>query len=311
MSDSRIVILTGPTAVGKTDIAVEIADRLSTDVISADSRQIYKYMDIGTAKPTSEQLKKIPHHLIDVVYPDDYYTVADYKRDAYATVDILFHRGKIPFVVGGTVLYIMTFLRGWPFDGIGSNALLRKELDRELEEKGKLYLYEKLKELDPDTASRLHPEDTYRVKRALEVFILSGKSIRQWQEGAQQVYKDILCVGLTMDRKELYRRIEDRVDKMFDAGFIDEVKFLLDRGYSTELPSMKGIGYKEVCDYLNSKIDLHRTKSLIKQRTRNFAKRQFTWFRQITGIVWYNLSGRSRRDIVEDMLSRIREFVGG
>ncbi|MCD6419852.1 MAG: tRNA (adenosine(37)-N6)-dimethylallyltransferase MiaA [Synergistetes bacterium] len=304
----KVIILTGPTAVGKTDIAIEVAERLDTEIVSADSRQIYRYMDIGTAKPTPEQRSRVFHHLIDIVYPDEYYTVADYKRDAYSVVDALLRKGKVPFIVGGSVLYIMVFLRGWPFDGVGSNHHLRRELDRELERHGKFYLYERLKEVDPDTASRLHPEDVYRVKRALEVFLISGKSIREWQKDTHQAYKDILCLGLAMDRERLYRRINARVDKMFCNGFVDEVKYLLDSGYSTELPSMKGIGYKEVCDYLSGKIDLQRTKALMKQRTRNFAKRQFTWFRQITGIVWYNLSGGDKVDIIRDMLRNVRAF---
>ena len=284
-----LLCILGPTAVGKTEIAIRIALRIGGEIVSVDSRQIYRNMNIGTAKPTLEQLRLVPHHVIDCVSPDEYFSVADYQRLADEAIKQISDRGKVPMLVGGAGMYFKAVVDGL-FDGPDADKALRKQLRQEAEEYGIQHLYERLKIIDPKAAGNIHHNDLLRIIRALEVFELSGNRIsdmqQQWNNGEPR-YK-FIAFGLDRPRQELYKRIESRVDQMMADGLLDEVRSL--SGYSRELQSMKCLGYKELLAYLDGKCELNEAVKLIKQNSRHFAKRQLTWFRKDKRINWMDLS---------------------
>jgi tRNA dimethylallyltransferase len=284
-----LLCILGPTAVGKTDLAIRIAIRINGEIVSVDSRQIYRQMDIGTAKPIPEQLRLVPHHVINCVNPDEYFSVADYQKLADEAIKDIQDRGKIPMLVGGSGMYFRAVVDGL-FDGPEADRLFRNKLKREAEENGIQHLYERLKIIDPQAASNIHHNDLMRIIRALEVFELSGNRIsdlqQQWNS-AEPRYS-FIAFGLNRPRDELYKRIEARVDQMMADGLLDEIHSL--SVYSRDLLSMNCFGYKELFDYLDGKYDLDEAINLVKQNSRRFAKRQLTWFRKDRRIRWLDLS---------------------
>ena len=288
--NNRVLIIVGPTTVGKTDVSLKLAERLkNVEIISADSRQVYKFMNIGTAKPTAEELSKVKHHFIDIKFPDEYYSAGRYGKDARQKIDELFQQCKTPMVVGGSGLYIRALVDGF-FDKQISDPEVKKRLKLEIEKTGIAPLYDRLKQVDLNSAEKIHPNDAHRIVRALEVFELTGQSLSEFQKGKpEKANFTPLFIGLNRDRNYLYQVIENRVDSMIKNGLVDEVKKLQKMDYHSHLNSMQTVGYREVFEYLENKINYEQMVRLIKQRSRNFAKRQLTWFRKDKRIQWFNI----------------------
>jgi tRNA dimethylallyltransferase len=308
--NKNIIIIAGPTASGKTDIGIRLAKAIDGEIISADSMQIYKYMNIGTAKPTLDEREGIPHHMIDVVFPDQEFSVALFRKLAGEYIDDIINRGKVPIVLGGTGLYINSLTYSLDFTEASEDKEYRTFLMDLADQEGKEYVHSMLRERDPEAYERLFPNDLKRVIRALEVYKATGKTISQSQRESKErpIEYNPAYFALTMDRKRLYDRINLRVDKMFDSGLIEEVKMLRNMGYSRELTSMQGIGYKEVFDYLDKSMTLEEIKSIIKQSTRRYAKRQLTWFRREYRIKWIDLD---KLDTIEEIIQNIINFTEG
>lgn len=284
----KLLIIAGPTAVGKTEISINVAKRLNGEIVSADSMQIYKYMDIGSAKISDAEMQGVSHYLIDIIEPHESFTVADYKSNAESSIDAIINKGKHPMVVGGTGLYINSLIYNYTFTEAAKDEEYRKKLEQLAEEKGKEYVHEMLKDVDVESYNRLYPNDLKRVVRALEVHKITGKTISEFtaNENIYDIPYDINYYVLTMDRAKLYERINKRVDIMLQSGLIDEVIKLKEMGYNSNMQSMKGIGYKEILYYLEGKISLDEAVEMIKQGTRNYAKRQLTWFRKDERVTW-------------------------
>ena len=284
----RLVIIQGPTATGKSDLAVRLAEQLNGEIVSADSLQVYRGMVIGAAAPGSDLMARVPHHLIGIVEPDTPFTAADFTREAGLAIAGILQRGGVPFVVGGTGLYIRALLGGL-IDVPAGDAELRGELAAWAERDGIEALIRELVQVDPETAARLHPNDRVRIIRALEISRLTGKPLSRLtsEHGFRDARYEVLKVGLTRERAELYRRVEERVDQMLAAGLVDEVRGLLAAGFCPELKSMGAIGYKEICRYLSGEIPLAEATVLIKQDTRHYLKRQLTWFFRDSATNWF------------------------
>jgi tRNA dimethylallyltransferase len=307
MDRPRVVILLGPTGVGKSKLAIELAEALGGEIINADSMQVYRYMDIGTAKPTPEEQRRVRHHLIDLVTPDQPFHAALYRTLGRRVIDQLYREGKSILVVGGTGLYIKVLLRGI-FPSPSVDPKVRERLKREAEEKGREFLYERLKLVDSKTAARLHPNDLYRVIRALEVFESTGMPISFFHEQhrfGERPY-ETLKIGLEMDRKELYQRIDERVDQMMERGFLEEVKGLLQMGYGEELKPMQSLGYRQMVQVLKNQLSLEEAIRLVKRDTRHYAKRQWTWFKADPEVRWRNPLD-DRKGIFGEVRSFLRE----
>lgn len=283
----KIIIICGPTASGKTSTAIRIAQTFKGEIIGADSMQVYKYMDIGTAKPTRSERSCVPHHLIDFIAPDEHFDAQKYTRLAHETVMKLYSHGIIPFIVGGTGLYIKALVHGL-FKTEASDPLIRNRLKEEARIYGLSFLYTQLNRKDPDTAKRIHPNDTYRIIRALEVYELTGKRISEFHQGHR--FKDnpfeFLKIGLHINRDILYDRIDRRVDAMIDGGLFREVTELLEMGYSSGLKSMQSIGYRHLVDFIEGNCNWDETVQTLKRDTRRYAKRQLTWFKADPEIIW-------------------------
>lgn len=285
----KILVIVGPTASGKTRMAVELAQRHNGEVISADSMQIYRTMDIGTAKPTKEQMGGIPHHMIDVADPEEDFSVARYVEMAARCVDDVLARGKLPIVAGGTGLYIDSLLSGRTFAPFSPDSALRGELERELAEKGGPAMLEALHQVDPEAAQRLHPNDHKRIIRALEVYRSTGKTITQHNRETQAIPPryDALTIGLAFqDRQAMWKRIDQRVDEMVAAGLEDEVRRLLTSGISPKCTAMQAIGYKEFTQALSGEMTWQEAAEVVKLRSRQYAKRQLTWFGRNPNTRW-------------------------
>ncbi len=283
----KIIIICGPTGIGKTTVAVDLAQHFSGQIIGADSMQIYKYMDIGTAKPTAEEQNRVAHHMIDIVEPDETFDAARYTGLARAKIFELNQQNITPFVVGGTGLYIKALLYGL-FNAEGSDPDVRRRLKEEATVHGIEYLHARLGRLDPESARRLHTHDTYRILRALEVAETTGKPItRHHQEHGflEQPFRS-LKIGLNMDRTNLYEGINARVGAMISAGFVDEVRNLLARGYAGDLKSMQSIGYRHMIDYIEGRLSWEECTLTLKRDHRRYAKRQLTWFGADPEIIW-------------------------
>lgn len=306
-SDKPILIIAGPTAVGKTDASILLARRLGAEIVSADSMQIYRGMDIGTAKPSAEERRLVYHHMIDIVAPDQPYSVGDYLRDARATIDGILSSGGVPIVVGGTGLYIRALTRGL-FHGPPADLDLRERLLRREAEGESGTLYADLVKVDPEAAIKIHPNDLRRTVRALEVYYLRDRKLSEFQR--EHAFGDkpyrFTMLFLVRSRKELYPRIERRVDRMIEGGLEAEVRTLLDRGYPADLVSMQGLGYKQFIDHFLGRTSRDEAVALLKRDTKRYAKRQFTWFRREPDAVWVDITGLDR---AEDILEKIKKYV--
>ena len=287
MKKIRLVVILGPTASGKTELAFRLAERFNGEIVNADSLQVYRGMDIGTAKPALELRRRVPHHLIDRVYPDADFSASDFRREAGRVIADIYGRGKRVFLVGGTGLYIKALLKGLADTPSGGGAI-RRRLEEMAREAGGVELLRRLAEVDPETAGRLHPNDQVRIIRALAVYLQSGRPISQFrsEHGFAGDYYDHLKIGIAVERGELYRRIDERVERMIGEGFIPEVEGLLTAGFSPRLKSLLSIGYKEICAHLTGEYPLDEAVRLIKRDSRRYAKRQMTWMKSDNEIIW-------------------------
>lgn len=309
MKKKPLIILTGPTAVGKTKASIGLAKAVDGEIISADSMQVYRHMDIGSAKIKPEEMEGIPHHLIDVLEPDDEFHVVKFQQLAKKAMREIWERGHIPIVTGGTGFYIQALLYDIDFDENEKEDACRKELEAYAREHGAEALHEKLALVDPASAEMIHPNNIKRVIRALEFYEQTGKRISEHNETQRQresPYAFAYFV-LTDDRAHLYERINRRVDQMIEEGLVNEVQALKDKGYTKQLVSMQGLGYKEILDYLDGNCTLEEAIYTIKRDTRHFAKRQLTWFKRERDVIWINKQsfGYDAEQILDEMLSKL------
>ncbi len=306
----KIVLIVGPTASGKTGVSIALAKALRGEIISADSMQVYQKLNIGTAKITKEEMEGIPHHLLDFVDPAEDFSVARFRELAYETIEEILKRGNLPIVVGGTGLYITSLTEPMDYSDGGVDPSFREEMRKLSEEKGPDFLHDRLKEIDPDAAEKIHPNNVKRVIRALEVYHLTNRKISEVQRESknQNVPYDPILIGLTLDRQKLYDRINVRVDSMMKKGLLEEVKSLTEQGYGEKLLSMQALGYKEFLPYLNGQGSLEDAVEILKRDTRHFAKRQMTWFKRDKRIFWVD---REQFQTEEEMLELIISHVKG
>lgn len=294
-----LIVILGPTAVGKTRYAITMAQKLGGEIIGADSRQVYRYMDIGTAKPTPDEQKQAPHHMIDVIDPDDVLTVAAYQQQAYALIEAIHERGCIPLLVGGTGQYISAVTEGWSIPAVPPNETLRAELETFAEQQGVQALHARLQAIDAEAAANIHPNNIRRVVRALEVCIEAGEPISELQRKKPPPYR-ILELGLTMPRPSLYERADRRFDKMMDAGLLHETQKLLDSGYERRLPSMSGLGYRQLAAHILDSQPLEESVKEAISATHTFIRRQYTWFKgHDNGILWHNVEEITANAVTE------------
>ncbi len=300
----KVVIIVGPTGVGKTELALKCAATFGGEIISADSMQVYRSMDIGTAKPTIDERQSIPHHLIDVVDPDEEFNAALFVKLAAGIIETLTKRGKTIFVVGGTGLYVRSLVGGL-FEGPQADQTLRKGYRRDLMRYGSGYLHERLKDLDAGAAQKIHPNDAVRIIRALEIIEQTGESIVKKQEEHRfgDRHYEYLKIGLTISRSSLYDKINDRTDRMIRHGLVLEVENLLDKGYNEHHKPMKSMCYKYIIDYFKGGLELSESVRLIKRDTRHYAKRQLTWFKKEEDITWFDPKDETR------IINEIEQFI--
>lgn len=306
-----LIILTGPTAVGKTAASIGLAKAVGGEIISADSMQVYKYMDIGSAKITPEEMQGVPHHLVDVLEPEEDFSVVRFQQMAKEAMQKILDRGKIPIVVGGTGFYIQALLYDIDFTENEEDRSLRTELERTAREKGSGYLHDLLRKVDPESAEQIHPNNTKRVIRALEFYRQTGEKIsaHNAREREKTTPYNSAYFVLTDERAALYDRIDRRVDVMMEQGLLEEVRALKERGLKRSDVSMQGLGYKEIFGYLEGDYPLEEAVRIIKRDTRHFAKRQLTWFRRERDVIWIDKSriGSGDEAAVEFMLHVLRE----
>ena len=306
-----LIVLLGPTAVGKSRIAIQVAKHLDTDVLAADSRQVYRGMNIGTDKPTAEEREGVPHRLIDLVAPSETFNAGWYRRVATVEIERLYGVGRVPFVVGGTGLYIRTLVKGL-CSAPQADSDVRADLKKLRDDRGRDALYAELLRLDPKTATRLHPNDESKVMRALEVYRLSGRPLStvQAEHGFHETPFSALLIGLERRKEILYRRIEERIDWQLTHGMVEETRSLLDEGYGRELGSMKGLGYRQVGAYLANEYDYAEMVRRFKRDTRRFAKRQMTWFRSEGGVAWMSIEDNEPYErTAERVIVHIERFM--
>jgi tRNA dimethylallyltransferase len=300
----NLAALVGPTAVGKTEISLLLARKLNAEIISCDSMQVYRGMDIGTAKTGLQERTIVPHHLLDIVDPDVNFTVADYKKMAQDSIRDIAGRGKLPLLVGGTGLYYQAVVDNYDFFPIEAQDATRRKWEKELLKVGLDNLYQRLQLIDKDYADKIGPNDKKRIIRGLEVFDLTGRPFSSLQNRNRGFY-NLCAIGLFMDREDLYRRIENRVDRMIEQGLIDEVKQLMEKGYDLSCNAMQALGYKQVFYYLQGYLSYEEMIRDIKKETRRFAKRQFTWFNKDKRIKWINVSDFSSSNELTDIVSKM------
>jgi tRNA dimethylallyltransferase len=288
----KLLVIVGPTAVGKTALSIDMARHMNGEIISGDSMQVYRGMDIGTAKISLEEMRGIPHYLIDTHSPAEPFSVSDFQSEAKKLITDIHTRGKLPMIVGGTGLYIQSVIYNYQFSEASQNESFRTEMERLARDEGNHMLHQRLHEIDPISASRLHPNDLKRVIRALEIYHITGKTMAEFQNRSEQSPYQLCMLGLTMDRDLLYERINHRIDLMIHQGLVDEVRGLLDKGYLSDFPSMQGIGYKEMISYLEGDKSFEEAVEWLKKNSRNFAKRQLTWFRAMKDIHWIDVTDR-------------------
>lgn len=310
-----LIILTGPTAVGKTNASIKLAKALDGEIISADSMQVYKHMDIGTAKIKPQEMEGVRHYLIDVLEPSEEFHVVKFQEMAKAALQEIYARNKIPIVVGGTGFYIQALLYDIDFTNNNKEDAYRKSLELMAKEKGNSFLHEMLQAVDPAAAEQIHANNTKRVIRALEFYHLTGEKISEHnaREREKESPYEFCYFVLNDDREQLYERIEKRIDQMLEEGLIEEVKALSDMGYHKDMVSMQGIGYKEILKYLDQEYSLEEAIYVLKRDTKHFAKRQLTWFRREKEVIWIDKNEYDHDDeqILDVMLKEIRERMHG
>jgi tRNA dimethylallyltransferase len=296
-----LVVIVGPTAVGKTEVSIQLAEFLNGEIVSADSRLFYRGMDIGTAKPSKQDQHRVPHHLIDIANPDETWSLALFQKSAIEIIDVIHARGKLPFLVGGTGQYVRAVIEGWKLPPQQPNSRIREALEKIASEQGPFEFHNKLKRIDPVAAGFIDPTNVRRTIRAFEVIFLTGKLFSDQREKTKSKYS-IHMIGLNRPRTELYRRIDDRIDAMIKSGLVNEVQSLLDKGYPPDLPSLSAIGYCQVIAFLEDKISLDEAILQIKRQTRQFVRRQANWFKENDpNITWF--------DVSKTPLEAIRKFV--
>lgn len=304
----KVIAIIGPTAVGKTKVSLELASRFNGEIINGDSMQIYRGLDIGTAKIKKEEMKGIPHHLFDIKNPDESFSVYEFQRLVRGKIEEISSRDHLPFIVGGTGLYIQAVLYDYQFQETAKNLSVRKQLEEKAKTEGIHSLFQQLQEIDPEYAEKIHPNNERRVIRALEVYLTTGKPISTIvKEQRQEMVYDGIIIGLTMEREKLYQRINDRVDQMFAEGLLEEARTL----YKKRLihsQAAQAIGYKELFPYFDGTLTLEEAKNLLKQNTRRFAKRQLTWFRNKMDVTWFDMTDEEQ---FEKKIEEISHFLAG
>jgi len=305
---NKIIVIVGPTAVGKTHISVELAKKLGTEIISADSMQIYKGMDIGTAKVTEDEKQGIIHHMIDIVSPDEDYSVSEFKYTAEKIIDRLLEEKKVPVIVGGSGLYVNSLIYNLDFGNARSDEKLREYYTYYYKKHGEDALYDKLLKIDPEAAEKIHKKNVKRVIRALEVYDITGSKFSEINTDIRKESNKYDCIlaGLSMERKVLYERINQRVDEMLSKGLLEEVRSLMEKGYCKNLVSMRGIGYKEIIDHLEGITDYDEAADILKRNTRRFAKRQYTWFLKDRNVKWFSMDNPAD---VDNTINNILNYV--
>ena len=303
---NKLIAIIGPTGIGKTKLAIQLALLYNGEIVNADSRQIYRFMDIGTAKPTGEELALIPHHLVDIIEPDNEFSLAEYQRFADDAIQDIQRRGKIPFLVGGSGLYVWAVLEGWVIPKVAPDVIFSQGLEKRAESGQGADLYRELKEIDPAAAEKIDPHNIRRVIRALEVNKVSDSTFSRLQKKQTPPFRTLI-IGLTAERKELYRRADERVDNMLKQGFVDEVDTLLKKGYNLGLPAMSSIGYREIGQYLNGGLTLEEAVYKIKTGTHRFIRHQYAWFRlKDERIKWFDAEKANKSEIestVDDFIN--------
>lgn len=294
---NKLIAIIGPTAVGKTKLAIQLASRFNGEIVNGDSRQIYRYMDIGTAKPDKAEMAAATHHLIDIITPDQEFSLAEYQKLTYAAIKDIQSRGKVPFLVGGSGLYIWAVLEGWVIPQVAPDIAFRRELEKRAENGEGSKLFEELVKIDPASAEKIDPKNLRRVIRALEVNKRTDKSFSQLQKKIPPPFESLI-IGLTGERKEIYRRADERADNMIKQGFVTEVSSLIKRAYAPDLPSMSSIGYREIAMYLNGGMTLDEALYKIKTGTHRFIRHQYAWFRlKDERIKWFDIETANSADI--------------
>ncbi len=305
MTKPSLVLIVGPTAVGKTEIAIQLAERFNGEIVSADSRLFYRGMDIGTAKPTSTEQARVSHHLIDIAEPDEILSLAVFQQKAHEVIANIHTRKKLPFLVGGTGQYIRAVTEGWTPPEVEPDERLRGELERAKDDKGIYWLHDKLNNLDPEAAEKIDARNFRRTIRALEVIMTTGRKFSE-QRGQTDSPYHLVTIGLTRPRPELYERVDQRIDTMFENGFVDEVKGLLAKGYSPTLPTMSAIGYRECVRVVNGELNEEQAKAEIRRATRVFVRRQANWFKEADpNIHWFTV----QEGIVDEIEKNIHQLV--
>lgn len=300
-----LILIVGPTAVGKTEIAIQLAERLNGEIVSADSRLFYRGMDVGTAKPTYEERARLPHHLIDIADPDEMLSLAAFQQKAREVIIDIHTRNKIPFLVGGTGQYIRAVTEGWNPPEVKPDERLRNELEKKKVERGEHWLYEKLRELDPLSAEKIDPRNYRRTIRALEVIMTTGKKFSEQRGQSKSPYR-LITIGLTRPRAELYQRVDQRIEEMFVNGFLDEVRNLLAKGYSPSLPTMSAIGYRECIKVINGELSEEQAKAEIRRATRVFVRRQANWFKESDPTIkWFKVE----EGVIQEIESYLRKSL--
>jgi tRNA dimethylallyltransferase len=285
-----VIVIVGPTAVGKSELALHLAQYFPAEIICADSRQIYRYMDIGTNKPSPAERASVPHHVIDVVEPDQDFSLTTYHQLANEALEAIQQKGKLPLLVGGSGLYVWSLVEGWKIPQVPPNQKLRRQLESRAEQEGSQSLYQELLDIDPMVVAKINPGNTRRIIRAMEIYHATGQHPSQLQRKEAPNFP-ILLIGLTQERSELYRRIDRRVDKMIQMGLVEEVEHLLKKGYSPSLPSMSGIGYKQIVQLLRGEMTLPQAIDKIKYETHRLARHQYAWFRLgDSRIHWFDIT---------------------
>lgn len=301
-----LILIVGPTAVGKTELAIQLAETLNGEIVSADSRLFYRGMDIGTAKPSPAEMARAPHHLIDIVYPDETLSLAVFQQQAREIIADIHKRGKLPFLVGGTGQYIRAVTEGWIPPEVVPNESMRNVLEKMREERGKEWLYEALRSLDPEAAEKIDARNYRRTIRALEVIFTTGRKFSA-QRGQGDAPYHLVTIGLMRPRMELYQRVDERIETMFAAGLLDEVQGLLDKGYSPSLPSMSAIGYRECVSVIKGELTAEQAKAEMKRITRIFVRRQANWFKESDPrIHWFH---PERENLLEEIKTIIRNSM--